>query len=51
MYAAGGAHLFLEETSKLAQAAALHLASVRFLGIRLELGLHVGELGDGRRGI
>ena len=43
-------HLFLEEARELAQAAALHLVS-RVLGLRLKLGLHVGELGDRRRGI
>ena len=42
-------YLFLEEACELAQAAALHLA--RFLGIRLELGLHVVKLGNRRRGI
>ena len=45
-----GTHLLLEEARELAQAAALHLIS-RALGLRLELGLHVGELGDRRRGI
>ena len=46
-----GPHLFFEEASKLAQAAAFHLVSIRVLGLRLELGLHVVELGDRRRGI
>ena len=46
-----GPYLFFEEASKLAQAAALHLVSILVLGLRLELGLHVVELGDRRRGI
>ena len=46
-----GSHLFFEEASKLAQAAAFHLVSILVLGLRLELGLHVVELGDRRRGI
>ena len=45
-----GTHLLLEEAGELAQAAALHLVSC-VLGLRLELGLHVVELGDRRRGI
>ena len=46
-----GTHLLLEEARELAQAAALHLVSILVLGLRLELGLHVVELGDRRRGI